>query len=890
VRGASEPKGSVRLVIDIGSKTQRSLLAKVLRADDSVDLALLKVDADAGLTTLELGTEGTLRDTAPIVTFGFPFGHNLRVRDEAYPDITVIPSRITSLHRDKGRLEGVQFDGQLNPGNSGGPVIDETGKVIGVAVKTIRGAALNLAIPVGRLSEFLTAPGLVFDPPPLLYKDRSRPVTWTIKVQPPTPAAKLPEKLSVAVTVANGVGEPQTFVAQSAGNGVFKVKVTPVPRDPDRKVDLDVRFPAGPSVQVPVKDSYVSVGGARFMLSDLLFLYGAPAPRALTRRQQMVSGPILGLGKVRIKVGKKTATVDLNEATQISVRTLNPPAPVQAVEALIEVKQGSKLLATVLKRAVLDGAPTSPPVATRIGRNIVIAPQRVGGMLAPGPQGPSDDGQVTLGGQLSVDGAPRGAGKAIRPPTATMGDAQVETSASRPEDRRDLSEPLVRKLESSIRDVAVGGGGRYLILTLKESRKLAVFDVNAADVVKTIALPSENALVAAGAGTLFVAYPDQRIVQRWDLKTMAPRGKAALSPIRGRLKSLTVGADSDGPLFAVWSPDSATSFSPQARFSFLDPETLKVLKAGEIINGGFQGIGSVSPSGGTILLHPMLQGGIHVRASAGGNLFGIWQTSGSPSGFQTLTVHNATLKGIYNHESLDHLAPGPDGRTVYTGRGGVLDAGGKPAFGGESRPGTAAEVTIPSTDQAFYLSVSGLNGTRAPNQKPATPPELIGVSVHAASDGTRLLTIRQVDEMGGANVNESTIADDFTVEKRFHFVPAAKLLITIPYTNDRLVLRKLDSGSALDRLGRDYLLVTSPSNLIVEASKATSHQIEARSKSGGIQYTLTQGPDGLSVSTTGKLTWLPPAGLASGEVVTAVVTVADSSGQERFHTLRFHVK
>lgn len=269
VRRAAKGKGGVRLVVDIGLKPQRSLRAKVLRADDGLDLALLKVDADAGLTPLELGKDDALLETAQVVTFGFPFGRNPTVRGEVYPDITVIPSRITSLRRDKGRLEGVQFDGQLNPGNSGGPVVDDAGRVIGVAVATVRGAAMNLAIPVGRVSEFLTAPGMVFDPPPLVYEDRSRPVTWTIKVQPPTPMAKLPEKLSVEVTVTNGIGEPRTFTAQPVGNGVFKVKVTPVPRDPDRKVGLDVKFPNGQAVQLQVKDRDVAVGGEKFMLSDL---------------------------------------------------------------------------------------------------------------------------------------------------------------------------------------------------------------------------------------------------------------------------------------------------------------------------------------------------------------------------------------------------------------------------------------------------------------------------------------------------------------------------------------------------------------------------------------------------------------------------------------------
>jgi hypothetical protein len=244
---------------------------------------------------LELGKEEMLADTAPVVTFGFPFGRLTTVGQENYPDMTVFPSKITSLRRDGERLEGIQLDGQLNPGNSGGPVVDEAGRVIGVAVATVRGAAMNLAIPAGRLSEFLMAPGLVFDPPPLVYKDRSRPVTWTIKVQPPTPTAKLPEKLSVNVTLATGVGEPRALTAQSAGNGIFKVKVAPVPRDPDRQVGLDVRSPNGQVIQVHVRDSDVKVGDAKFMLSDLRLLIGGSSPRAQTTRGQMVVGPILGL-------------------------------------------------------------------------------------------------------------------------------------------------------------------------------------------------------------------------------------------------------------------------------------------------------------------------------------------------------------------------------------------------------------------------------------------------------------------------------------------------------------------------------------------------------------------------------------------------------------------
>jgi hypothetical protein len=895
INDASERKGGVHLVIDIGLKTQRSVRAKVLRADDSVDLALLKIDANSGLTVLELGKDDSLRDTAPVITFGYPFGHNTTVRNEAYPDITVLTSRITALRKDKGRLEGVQFDGQLNPGNSGGPVVDEFGRVIGVAVLTVRGAAMNLAIPVGRLVDFLSAPGLVFDPPPLFYKDRSLPVTWTIKVQPAKPDGKLPDKLSVSVTVADGISEPRTVAAQSSGNGVFKVKVTPVPREPDQKVDLDVRFANGQTVQVQVKDVAVKVGNARFLLSDLQSLVGGQAPRAHPRRGVPVFGAIVGLGKVKTKSGKKTITVDLNEASMIQVRPQVPPPPVQAVEARVEAKQGANVLATVVKRAELGGAPVPRGIVVRRGRDIVIVPVAPGNQVITTQNGPSDEGLVKLGGVLEVDGVPRGAGKSIHPPEVEMGDALAGSGSTQTAQIRQLNgqtnetpgNPLVLTLEGKISDLAVGGAGRFVILTLKEAHKLAIFDVNAAEIVKTITLPSDNALVAAGSRAVIIAFPDQGIFQRFSLETMTREGSSFPSPIKGELLGLAMGNDSDGTLLAIWSPNSTGNVTQMTRFSFVDPNTFKVLTARPDTTGRF-GVGSVSPSGGSFLLHQISQRRVHVRAAAGGDLFAMWRAESMPSGFQTLAVQKSTLKGVYNHDGFDHLAPGPDGRSVYTGRGGVLSAEGKPARGGDSRAGNSTALAIPSPDPAYYLSIEGLNGNRPANTPASSGP--IKASVHAAADCARLFTLQEFHEMGSRTKNELSITDDFTVEKRFHLIPAANLLITIPFTNDRLVLRRLEMVKALERLGGDYFFVTSPSQLYAEAGKALEHQIEACSKAGGLRYTLTEGPKGLSISTTGRLTWLAPKSPAGDEPASAIVTVADKAGQERFHKLTIRVK
>lgn len=133
------------------------------------------------------------------------------------------------------------------------------------------------------------------------------------------------------------------------------------------------------------------------------------------------------------------------------------------------------------------------------------------------------------------------------------------------------------------------------------------------------------------------------------------------------------------------------------------------------------------------------------------------------------------------------------------------------------------------------------------------------------------------------------MTDDFALEKRSHLVTAADLLIVIPFSNDRVFLQRLNLCEAPTSHGGDYLIVTSPTRLRAQPARLLAHQIEALSKAGGPRCTLTQGPNGMTVSSGGKVSWLPPKGVPSGEIQTAVITVADASGQERIHTLRIGV-
>ena len=909
VSKALDDSGTIHLVIDAGLETQRSPRARVLRYDDALDLALLQVDdrltakdlkQDAGtvvralvkskqeivLTPLPLAHNAELTELADIATFGFPYPQSPAVGRSTYPAVTVLPGHISALRRENGRLLGIQIDSQLNPGASGAPVVDTAGRVIGVIAATVPGAAMNLAKPAYQLAEFLAAPGLVFDPSSLTEEDRARPVVWTVHVVPPTPATKLPENLTVSVQLASGVPEPRTFTAEPTGPGDFKVTLGPLRSVAQLGVELTVTMDSKhPPQKVKGKDHEVKIGAQTFKLSDIKEITGGSSPQVQTVAGQTVQGSVTGLGKARMKFGQMSV-VDLSYASKISVVPFDLPG--QDIVTLVEARQGSKVVATIRKRTKFVRTPVSAPAM----------PKATVRRTAPTPVitrvKPVGEGEIKLGAALNVDGAPRGAAKGLQPPRVAIPEAQLK-----PGGEKGPSASLVRPLEGTISDVVAGGGGRYLLVLLKAERKLAVFDLSAVEVVKTIPLSSSNALIAGGASKFLVAYPDEKRLERWDLATLAQEGDSHPLPFVGQLKQVVMGSDSNGPVLAFWftGADRPTSITSQPRFSFIDLGTLTIQKIGSFTVGKYWLIrekDALSASGGSFMLAPFLgtQYPVALSASSGGGVFGVWEL---PSEFHTLTVHGSRVHSDTESMHVGHLAPGPDGRSMFTaiGRRRQLDEPIEVVL----VPGTnlLPNVTIPSTDPTLYLSISGLPtdvaGTEPLGNRdsPASRPGTVTASVHTTSDGARLFTVYGLDEISVAAKKLDWLRDNLSTEKRFHLVPAAGLLITIPPQNDRLVLRRLNVDEALERSGTSPIFVDSPLTVTATAGRKLEHQISARSRKGGITYSLAKGPDGLSVADDGKLTWLVPKA-AKDKELSVVVTVGDASGQEKFVTLKIHVK
>jgi serine protease Do len=113
--------------VTVRLQDRRTLTAKVVGSDPQYDIALLKVDAKGSLPAVTIGDSRALKPGQWVLAIGSPFGF----------DYTVTQGIVSAVGRNLGSQDQpytsfIQTDVPINRGNSGGPLFDLQGRVVGV--------------------------------------------------------------------------------------------------------------------------------------------------------------------------------------------------------------------------------------------------------------------------------------------------------------------------------------------------------------------------------------------------------------------------------------------------------------------------------------------------------------------------------------------------------------------------------------------------------------------------------------------------------------------------------------------------------------------------------------------------------------------------------------
>ena len=347
-----KPGGKLMVVLHSGEKDQAKLAARVLKMDKELDLAVLQVSRTRGLSVMALGNSEGLVETMPIAAFGYPFGSELAIKEGDFPAITVSTGHVTSLRKSKGFLVAIQVDASLNPGNSGGPIINSKGEVIAIVREGIPGSGINLAIPVNVLRIVLSEMSIVFTPPDVMPGHMSDPQEFRIQLLAPPQGS---EKVSISLTLGAGTSDERSLRAETTDGRTFTV-TTPIISARRGSGDIKLTAKNGDSsVTGHAPDTRITVGDSTSALSRVRRIKMPPDPEVILIDDRVLKGEIGGLPQIDVVIGGRHAKYNMKDFDSILVESSAEP---DAVTYQIRATQGNRVLGE-LKGSISAGHTTA---------------------------------------------------------------------------------------------------------------------------------------------------------------------------------------------------------------------------------------------------------------------------------------------------------------------------------------------------------------------------------------------------------------------------------------------------------------------------------------------------------------------------------------------------
>jgi|GEM_PF-3980484 len=327
--------GIVRLVIEPAEKRETVCDARVVSFDPAYDLAMLKLTTGKTAGVLKLGNRSRLKETDPVSLAGYPFGRQLTgERARHYPAATVTTGKISAFRRTDDELEFVQIDASVNPGNSGGPVLNSTGEVIAVTTAMIPDSRIVFAIPVSAVQKLLERPGLVLTAPAIDYHQGMQPVSFDLSVTAATEAAT-PDAVELVLIYGD---RSRRFKGEKRTGG-FAFVAPPLPDDISTRLRLSTEHD-GEELTAEIDDLSLQIGKKSIRLLEIRRIERRHDTYVITTvAGQKYAGTLSGLVKLSEKAGWN---IEASTLDRIDVHGITA-VPVQLDYEVVAFRKGERI-------------------------------------------------------------------------------------------------------------------------------------------------------------------------------------------------------------------------------------------------------------------------------------------------------------------------------------------------------------------------------------------------------------------------------------------------------------------------------------------------------------------------------------------------------------------
>ena len=503
---------TVNLIMNLGSDKQVVLPAKIIRQDAKVDLALLKCEGSRSeFAYLKLAQIPSSFENLNVTAFGFPYDGGT---------VSESVGKVTSVRRERKGPHLLRLDLFLNCGNSGGPVLNDSGELVGVVNFGLPQTTVSFAISIETVTQFLTTPDVAANVPLVNASSLTLPKEVEVLLTPFT--GELPEA-TVEFWLYKGNDEPKRFdLVKKSTNRYSGVVLGTTQADLYGKF----KFKSG-SIEATIKNEKIKWDGQEVSVSDLSSIdvnqeSGGDAEVTFANGQKKKI-PVNELPTLRIDLGNYPASVNLAKASHFEVVKTAVDASMSYV---IIVKNAGKEIYRSNSTKAMEI--TSKKAVEDVSKAVASA-----------------------NNDVAVESSPR-----VRKPTPLPDGA--------------VTIPMPGK----ITDVAQAHAGDYLLITLGTEKKLVIIDIAKATIAETLPLSTDEVSVTGTNDHLVVLDHSRNLLERYSLNGFK-RETAIKPPFSGVIKSITAGSATQGPLLVHKA--EGTDVLSKASFIAVDLKTFQEL-------------------------------------------------------------------------------------------------------------------------------------------------------------------------------------------------------------------------------------------------------------------------------------------------------------------------